>query len=136
VNPHHLGFAAADLEAAMAEVGALLGVAWREPVIGRRDHFRSHGTRVEWLVSHVKSTGENGLTVELLQGEPGSTWYVPAGVVFHHYAYAPADRTHQLEACLADGWAVDVCRDVDDPRESTFVYLTKAGRTRIELCQP
>lgn len=136
MKPHHIGFAVADIDTAMAEVGALLGLEWGQVTRASRDSFRSCGTRVAWDLSHVKSTGENGITVELLQGGPGSTWYVRSGIEFHHYAYAPTDRTRRLEALLADGWIVEVCRDVVDPRGSTFAYLTKAGEPRIELCQP
>jgi hypothetical protein len=134
--PHHIGFAVADLGSAMNELGTLLGVAWQRPVLGRADDFRSRGERVRWQLNHVKSTGANGLTVELLQGGPGSVWHVESGIAFHHYAYAPQHRVEELEAYLAAGWTVDVTRDVADPRESSFAYLVKDGHPRVELCLP
>jgi hypothetical protein len=134
--PHHVGFAVADLAEAMERVGALLGLRWQTPVNSPGACFRSGGRRVEWQLSHVKSTGDNGLMVELLQGGPGSTWFVPAGIAFHHWAYAPDDRAAMQDVFEADGWTVDLCRDVDDLADSTFAYFAKAGSARVELCNP
>ncbi|HEY2298686.1 MAG TPA: VOC family protein [Jatrophihabitans sp.] len=134
--PHHIGFAVADLDTAMTQLSALFGLRWNEPVRGRLDHFRARGTRVHWDLSHVKSTGADGLIVELLQGIPGSTWHVADGMVFHHWAYAPSDRLERQQQFLADGWSVDLMRDEDDLADSTFAYFAKDGRPRVELCLP
>jgi len=134
--PHHLGFAVADLDASMASVGDELGLTWREPVRDWVADFRTAAATVRWQLSHVKSTGDNGLVIELLQGAAGTTWYAPHGIAFHHYAFAPADRAHHHAALLASGWSVDLIRDVVDAATSSFGYYTRPGSPRVELCQP
>jgi hypothetical protein len=64
--PHHIGFAVTDLDHAMREVGDLFAVRWREPIRAWDNTFRSAGVPAGWRLDVVKSTGEDGLTIELL----------------------------------------------------------------------
>lgn len=134
--PHHLGFAVADLDQAMEEVGATFGTGWREPVRGMALQLRTPLGDRTWHLDVVKSTSENGFVVELLKGSPGSTWHVDRGIAFHHFAYAPGNRAVVLHAMIEDGWGLELARQGGAVEASSFHYLGKAGHPRVELCLP
>jgi catechol 2,3-dioxygenase-like lactoylglutathione lyase family enzyme len=135
MRPHHIGFAVADLDASMATVGAALGLHWHEPLEIDQE-FRVGDRAVRWQLRVVKSTGADGITVELLQGSPGTIWHLPDGIAFHHYAHAPADRAAAHVELRADGWSIEISRNVPDVPATSFAYFVRPGSSRVEICLP
>ncbi|SOD71771.1 glyoxalase/bleomycin resistance protein/dioxygenase superfamily protein [Jatrophihabitans sp. GAS493] len=129
--PVHIGLAVADLDAAMAKFGPLLGLTWGEPVRGLWQEYLVAGSRVRWSLSYVKSTVGQP-QIELLQGGPGSTWHTDASGALHHYAFATPRPAADRRRFLGLGWRLDLCRADADP-DTSFAYLTRAGDVRVEL---
>lgn len=87
MTAYHVCFAVPDLEAAMGELSAALGVRWGEPIRGRLE---------TWDYSLVFS--REAPHIELISSVPGSPWETDSPH-FHHMGF----WAHCLDATL-DKW--------------------------------
>jgi catechol 2,3-dioxygenase-like lactoylglutathione lyase family enzyme len=86
----HVCYIVPDLEAAMAELTAAMGVRWQEP----RD--RASGD-MRWRL--VYSTGVPPL-IELVEGQAGTPWHAANGPTIHHiggFTYDLDASIHEIE---------------------------------------
>jgi len=70
----HVGIVVEDIEAAMAELSAAIGVTWPQP------HTSQYG---EWTI-RVTYTMEGPPYIELIEGEPGGPWDTSRGPRVDH----------------------------------------------------
>lgn len=91
----HVGYLVPDLERAMAEMTATIGIMWG-PVKDRASG------EMRWRV--VYSAGEPPY-VELIEGRPGCPWYSPGGAELHHFGRYEVDLDRGIERIAdAGGW--------------------------------
>jgi hypothetical protein len=102
-NPFfHVGFIVPDLDAAMKEFQAALGIAWRAPVDAMVPLLGPDGV-IESNVYSVYSQG-GPPAIELVQSVPGTPLAGNGGVSFHHLGFWTdrlATSSHDLDA---HGW--------------------------------
>jgi Glyoxalase/Bleomycin resistance protein/Dioxygenase superfamily len=94
----HVGIVVPDLDLAMTEFGAALGLGWRNRITGVTRMWTPAGER-DIPVDAVYSI-EGGPHVELIKAIPGTAWE-QTGV--HHLGYWSADVVADLERLEADG---------------------------------
>jgi hypothetical protein len=114
------GLLVPDLDAAMKELSAMLGVRWGAPVEAEQG---------EWKV-RVVFCQEGPPWIELIEGSPGSPWDGSAGPQLDHIGFWSADLLADSERIEANGGTLEV-----DGREMAgFRYLrAPASGLRIEL---
>jgi catechol 2,3-dioxygenase-like lactoylglutathione lyase family enzyme len=117
----HVGLIVEDLDAAITELSAALGLEFNEP------HESTYGD------SHIRVcySIQGPPYVELIQGEPGSLWSTTGGPHADHIGYFVDD----LEASQAQLEAAGVPVDIDGTSfGNRFAYhRAPAGGMRIEL---
>jgi hypothetical protein len=102
-NPFfHVGFIVADLDAAMEEFKAALGVEWRAPIDARVPFLGPDGV-VESNVYSVYSAG-GPPAIELVQAVPGTPLAGNGGVSFHHLGFWTDRLASSAQELDAHGW--------------------------------
>jgi hypothetical protein len=132
--PSHIGMVAADIEAAMAELGPAWGTQWYPGRDGSvdipyqaRDKIQAVPLRTAW--------GQRGpLRVELIQGVAGTIWPIQEGVYMHHLGYGVADLALEARKLADLGLALELTRAGGPPGEvNGFGLFRFAGGLLIEL---
>ena len=118
----HVGIVVVDLEKAMAEMSLGLGVEWKEVQI------RQNGP-VTLRVTFSKKAP----FLELIQGQPGSSWDTSKGSHLQHLAYWTDDFEGDKKRLIEAGSALE--REGIAPFGGAWSYHQNAsGGFRIELC--
>ena len=132
-SEYHVGIITADLDRAMTEVGALLGVRWADVIDGvPAAALLAPGGQTGGLLRAVHSWG-GPPCVELLEGEPDSVWFTDQLATLHHHAYWADDIAGSVERLQRDGWSLEVTMPDGSGAPSSFAYLTKPGLARVQL---
>ncbi|GAA0276640.1 hypothetical protein GCM10009527_086330 [Actinomadura nitritigenes] len=92
---YHVCFAVPDLAAAMRDLTATTGLAWRDPADGRIG---------EWDYRIVFSAG-GAPFVELIEAAPGGPWGDTSRPGFHHLGFWTSDLAAGTAALTAGGFA-------------------------------
>lgn len=95
---YHVGYIVSNLEAAMEELTASIGVAWQTP----RD--RAAGDR-RWRMVY---SGGPLPWVELVEGQPGTPWYCPDGAQIHHLGRFVYDLDAGIREAEGAGGRIEV----------------------------
>jgi hypothetical protein len=119
----HVGVVVADIDQSMDELGAALGCSW-----GNRLGPREVGP---WTLTSAFSVGTTPL-LELLQGSPGSPWYVESGSRLHHLGYWSADPEKESERLSEAGLPI-VFNGPGELGLSSFYHLAETAGVRLEL---
>ncbi len=94
----HVGIVVEDIEAAMAELSAALGVRWRKP---------NESKYPDWTVKVVLSI-EGPPFLELIEGgKDGGPWDVSGGPRIDHIGYYSDDVMRDREYLAANGLPLD-----------------------------
>jgi hypothetical protein len=120
INPFfHVGFIVPDLDAAMKEFQAALGITWRAPAEAMVPLRGPHGV-IEAKVHSVYSKG-GPPAIELIQSVP-STPLAANDVSFHHLGFWTDRLTTSSRDLDAHGWpcAATVASIDTDPRRFTL----------------
>lgn len=119
----HVGYAVPDLEAAMAELTATLGLRWQVPL------SRAVGG-LRWRVTFSL---EGPTYVEMIEGGPGTPWEVGSAPLLHHVGRFTTDLGAELAKVVAAGGEVET----DGRRFSgqwAYVRMPRSG-ARLELIE-
>jgi len=118
----HVGVVVEDLDKAMTELSLGLGVEWMEPQI------RQNGpVRLRVVFSRTAPY------IELIQGQPGSSWDTSKGPHVQHLAYWTDDFESDKQRLAEAGSALE--REGVAPFGGAWSYhLCANGGFRIELC--
>ena len=112
-----------DLEAAMAELTAAIGVSWQAP----RD--RESG-EMRWRLVY---SADGPPFIELVEGQPGTPWHSPDGPRLHHFGRFATDLDAGIRAIEEAGGHIET-----DGREISgrWAYLrVPASGALIELIE-
>lgn len=119
---HHVGVVVPDLERAMAELTALLGLKWTAPQ-ERPDGDRT--LRVAFSLSTPR--------IELIQGNPGGTWTTDGGPRLDHMAFWIEDFEKASAAASALGVTTEAQGRAAWGGRWAYVRGGATG-SRVELC--
>jgi len=90
---YHVGIVVEDIEAAMAELSACLGLTWPEP------HVSEYG---EWTIK-VAYSMEGPPYIELVEGQPGGPWDTSKGPRIDHIGISACDIPGECARMTAAG---------------------------------
>jgi catechol 2,3-dioxygenase-like lactoylglutathione lyase family enzyme len=130
---YHVGVLVTDLEAAMADLGASLGVTWTNvedrqmPV-----HYQGEDLTVGLRFCYSKEGPQH---IELLQGEAGSYWDGTGRDGLHHTGIWTDNVTADTEALIAAGGTLEISRGRPDGAKGfgTFTYVRTVTGLLVEL---
>ena len=118
----HVGVRVPDLEAAMATLGAGLGVTWahvverEQPVWTPQDGAHSVPLRFTYSC-------EGPQHIELLQGTPGSVWDGDDLPGVHHLGVWVDDVAQETERLVAAGWTLELAQVHPDEGYGSMTYV-------------
>ena len=129
---YHQGVRVPDLDAAMDELGAALGITWCSP------QTREQGV---WLPDEGATTlplrftysAEGPQHVELLEGPPGSIWDGREQPGLHHVGLWSDDVRGETDALLAAGWTLRLAQQAPEAGYGAFTYVQPPSGLLVEL---
>jgi catechol 2,3-dioxygenase-like lactoylglutathione lyase family enzyme len=118
----HIGIRVPDIDQAMAEIGAAMGVTWASV----QDREMS-----VWLPDHGPASMRLALTysvegpvhLELLQGPPGSIWDGADAPGAHHFGVWSDDVGGETRRLLAAGWTLELAAAAPEDGFGRFSYV-------------
>lgn len=128
---YHVGVLTESLEAAMADLGAQLGLTWctvqeREMPVRMPDGERT--VRIRFTYS-----AEGPQHVELLEAEPGSYWDGTGRAGLHHVGIWSDDLTADTDGLVAAGWTLEISGVAPSGGYGTFTYVRAPTGQLVEL---
>ena len=127
----HVGIRVPDLEAAMAELAAGLGLSWAEVV--ERDQgiwTPTQGSGVVPLRFTYSCAGPQH--VELLQGAAGSIWDGAERTGIHHHGIWVDDVAVETERRLAAGWTLELAQKSPAEGYGSMTYVRSPSGFLLE----
>ena len=129
---YHQGVRVPDLDAAMDELGAALGITWCSP------QTREQGV---WLPDEGATTlplrftysAEGPQHVELLEGPPGSIWDGREQPGLHHIGVWSDDVTGETQTLLDRGWELRIAQQPPEDGFGVFTYVQPPSGLLVEL---
>ena len=129
---YHQGVRVPDLDAAMDELGAALGITWCSP------QTREQGV---WLPDEGATTlplrftysAEGPQHVELLEGPPSSIWDGREQPGLHHVGLWSDDVRGETDALLAAGWTLRLAQQAPEAGYGAFTYVQPPSGLLVEL---
>ena len=129
---YHQGVRVPDLDAAMAELGAGLSLAWCEPQEREQAIWLPDlGTTTVSLRFTYSSAGPQH--VELLQGAPGSVWDGTEQPGLHHVGLWSDDVAGETERLVAAGWTLRLAQRDPADGYGVFTYVQPPSGLLVEL---
>jgi catechol 2,3-dioxygenase-like lactoylglutathione lyase family enzyme len=129
---YHHGVRVADMDAAMADVGAALGLDWCAPQQREQEVWLPEvGPTAIPLRFTYSTTGPQH--VELLEGAPGSIWDGRDEPGLHHIGVWSDDVAGETEALVAHGWTVRLAQADPAKGYGAFTYVQPPSGLIVEL---
>ena len=131
----HIGVRVPDLEVAMDEIGAGMGVTWAEPRENLAQTLWTPGSGLQEI--HLKYTysAEGPQHIELLEGPPGTFWDGRESSGAHHVGVWADDVQAETDRLVSLGWTLVGAQR--DPGEGAgvgmFTYLQPPSGLIVEL---
>ena len=128
----HTGVRVPDLDAAMHELGASLGLTWAQP---------QHRTQGLWTPERGAHTVDLRFTyscegpvhIELLQGEPGTFWDGTQQPGAHHLGVWSDDIAAETQAMVDGGWRLVGAGSPPDDGYGIYTYVAPPSGLIVEL---
>ena len=129
---YHHGVRVPNLDAAMEEVGAALGLTWCEP---------QEREQAVWLPDQGQTTVPLRFTysmqgpqhVELLEGAPGSIWDGREAPGVHHIGVWSDDVGGESAELVARGWTLRLAQRPPEEGCGGFTYVQPPSGLIVEL---
>jgi hypothetical protein len=128
----HQGVRVPDLDAAMTELGSMLGVTWCVPQAVEQPVWLPDVGGATLPLRFTYSAG-GPQHVELLQGPPDSIWDGRVHPGLHHVGLWSDDVTGETEALLANGWVLRLAHASPERGYGVFTYLQPPSGLLVEL---
>jgi hypothetical protein len=127
----HVGMVVADIDAAMRDLGTVLGVTWA-PLQERDQVVRTGGGEVK--TEHIRFTysADEGMRLELIESREQAVWQPAAAGLIHHVGAYADDLVVESQRLIADGAVLEFA---GGSREAPagFAYHVVPGGLRVEL---
>ncbi len=127
----HVGVRVPDLEAAMAELGAGLGLTWAE-VTERQQRVWRPGEGAGTVPLRFTYSAAGPQHVELLQGAPGSVWDGRDWPGVHHIGVWADDVAATSELLVAAGWTLELAQKPPEEGYGAFTYVRSPAGFLLE----
>ena len=129
---YHQGVRVPDLEAAMEELGASLGLTWCEVQEREQSVWLPEAGLTTIPLRFTYSAGA-AQHVELLEGAPGSIWDGRERPGVHHVGLWSDDVRRDTEACVARGWSVPAAQRPPEDGYGAFTYVQPPSGLIVEF---
>lgn len=127
----HVGIVVADLDDAMARLGALLGLRWSPVQEWEVEATGPGGTAV--VPVRLTWSLEGPVHTELLAGATGSVWHIDEGETLHHLGYWADDVDEASSALTAAGCPLELVGTGRASRANRFAYHRAPSGIRVEV---
>ena len=125
----HVGIVVDDLDAALDDLGPLLGHEWGTEVdVETPVRLPGGVTTVRFRFRYSRTTPR----LEVIQAQPGTPWEVAAGSGIHHLGFWSDDVAGDGATLERAGYALEAAGEGADGHRS-WAYHRRPGRPRIEL---
>jgi len=131
-NCYHEGVRVPDLDAAMEELGASLGLTWCEPQQREQPVWLAGSGETTIPLRFTYST-EGPRHVELLEGAPDSIWDGRDAPGLHHIGLWSDDVRADTEALIAQGWTVLLGQRPPEDGYGAFTYVQPPSGLIVEF---
>jgi len=128
---YHVGVRVPDLDAAMADLSAALGVTWADVV----EQDRPVWTPAEGAYTiplRFTYSRESPQHIELLQGAPGSLWAGDDWPGVHHMGVWVDDVATETERLVEAGWTLEMAGRAPDQGYGSMTYVRSPGGFLLE----
>jgi hypothetical protein len=119
---YHYGVRVPDLDVAMAEMGADLGLTWAT-VQQRQQAVWTPATGAITVPLRFTYSCEGPVHMELLEGAPGSVWDGREQPGIHHVGVWVDDVPGETAALVAKGWTIAAAGKAPDDGYGAFTYV-------------
>ena len=128
---YHVGVRVPDLGAAMAGLGAGLGITWAE-VVERDQPVWTPGEGAYTIPLRFTYSREGPQHVELLQGAPGSLWDGDDRPGVHHVGAWVDDVAAETGRLVAAGWTLEMAGRAPEEGYGPMTYVRSPGGFLLE----
>lgn len=129
---YHHGVRVPDLDEAMDQLGAALGLEWCSVQTSVQSIWTPEEGKHEVPLRFTYSR-QGPVHLELLEGAPGSLWDGRTRPGLHHIGFWCDDVRSATEAALHDGWDVVMSQAEPDKGYGAFVYVRPPSGLIVEL---
>lgn len=129
---YHQGIRVPDLDTAMAELGAGLGVTWCEPQVREQAAWLPDVGETTIALRFTYSV-EGPQHLELLEGAPGSIWDGRDQPGMHHLGYWSDDVAAETQMLADQGWSVLLGQRGPEHGYGAFTYVRPPSGLIVEL---
>ena len=129
---YHHGVRVPDLDAAMEELGASLGLTWCEPQ-QREQAVWLPGVGESSIPLRFTYSAEGPVHVELLEGAPGSIWDGREQPGIHHVGVWCDDVAGETARLVDLGWTVRLGQLAPERGYGAFTYVQPPSGLIVEL---
>ena len=127
----HVGVRVRDLDAAMDDLGAGLGITWA-PVVEREQPLWTPEDGAYSVTLRFTYSCEGPQHVELLQGPPGSPWYGADLPGVHHHGIWVEDVAAETERLVAAGWTLELAGRSPEDGYGSMTYVRSPSGFLLE----
>lgn len=128
---YHVGIRVPNLDAAMAELTAAMGVTWAPPMERENAAWMPGVGHVQLQVRYTYSC-EGPVHLELVQGEVGSIWNGDDRRGLHHLGVWTDDVAGMTETLIAAGGTLEIAGDSPENGYGRFTYVRTPQGILIE----
>lgn len=129
---YHQGIRVPDLDVAMDELGASLGVTWCAPQ-QREQQVWLPGQGATSIPLRFTYSAEGPQHLELLEGAPGSIWDGRLAPGLHHVGVWSDDVGRQTQELIDAGWALLMAQQPPEQGYGVFTYVQPPSGLIVEL---
>jgi Glyoxalase/Bleomycin resistance protein/Dioxygenase superfamily len=127
----HVGIRVPDIDKAMVEIGAQMGVTWAS-VQDRPMNVWMPGEGMVTLQLALTYSCEGPVHLELLQGPKGSIWDGNDAPGAHHFGVWTDDVKGDTDKALAEGWTLELAAASPEDGYGRFTYVKSPTGTIVE----
>lgn len=129
----HTGIRVPDLDTAMAQLGATLGVTWAAPQSIDAQPIWTPGEGQGAVPLRFVYSAEGPQHIELLEGPEGTVWDGREHPGVHHVGLWVDDVAAEADRCVAEGWSVAAAQRAPQDGYGSYVYVRPPAGPIVEL---
>jgi catechol 2,3-dioxygenase-like lactoylglutathione lyase family enzyme len=128
---YHTGIRVPDLDAAMIELSATLGVTWATPMSSPAQPAWTPEHGQQYLPLRFTYSCEGSQHIELLEGPPGSIWDGRERPGVHHVGLWVDDVAAETRRAVENGWVCRLAQVSPDEGYGTYSYVEPPGSAML-----
>ncbi len=129
----HTGIRVPDLDAAMEQLGATLGLTWAKPQHVDAQPVWTPASGQQAVPLRFVYSAEGPQHVELLEGQPGTVWDGTQQPGVHHVGVWVDDVAVEAQRAIDAGWAVAASQQAPEDGFGAYAYVQPPAGPIVEL---